>query len=239
MVVETKRGRVVVEIKCPYTFRDTTLEIIKDSIRSRPRKTCVDNTALKYDGILFKMNKTHAHYRQVQSQIYVTGAVRGLYVVSVGNWECVIVEVERDEAMIAELETKELNMIAEKMSGFDRRYRLESVRLKTTEPEIAFLGMHKSKNVYICSVCDQKPTEPLKHTSCFMHKKNVPLTNWHRNDMSVLRRRENTGCDEAEEGFYLNNGLKHSFCCGTRTYQYTPGKHLDDCRFQFSRKYGA
>ncbi|AQQ80396.1 ALK-EXO [Betabaculovirus altermyunipunctae] len=102
-------GRIVVlEIKCPYTYRNTDLESIRRGFNNKPRYR-IPNTAFSVNrrGPLdVRVEKKNDHYRQVQAQMYVTDAALAIYLVKIGRLE-EIHFVERDEEIIAELRARE------------------------------------------------------------------------------------------------------------------------------------
>ncbi|ACH69502.1 alk-exo [Trichoplusia ni granulovirus LBIV-12] len=106
--VDEKGQIVVLEIKCPYTYRNTNLCSIRNSFNNRARYR-IPNTAFsinKQGPIDVRVEKKNDHYRQIQNQMYVTGAVLGVYLVKIGETEEVHF-VERDEEMIKDFAKNE------------------------------------------------------------------------------------------------------------------------------------
>lgn len=71
---------IPVEIKCPYNYRDTTVEQMRVELGNGNRKYRVKHTALlvnKKGTPQFEMVKTDAHYKQIQRQMYVMNAPMG------------------------------------------------------------------------------------------------------------------------------------------------------------------
>ncbi|BAE72312.1 Alkaline exonuclease [Hyphantria cunea nucleopolyhedrovirus] len=65
---------VPVEIKCPFSYRDTTVDQMRLELGKANRKYRVKHTALlvnKTGPPQFEVVKTHDHYRQMQRQMYV------------------------------------------------------------------------------------------------------------------------------------------------------------------------
>nr|AFN21368.1 Alk-Exo [Bombyx mori nucleopolyhedrovirus]BBN66161.1 alkaline exonuclease [Bombyx mori nucleopolyhedrovirus] len=90
---------IPVEIKCPYNYRDTTVEQMRVELGNGNRKYRVKHTALlvnKKGTPQFEMVKTDAHYKQIQRQMYVMNAPMGFYVVKFKQ-NLVAVSVPRDE----------------------------------------------------------------------------------------------------------------------------------------------
>ncbi|USC25968.1 alk-exo [Palpita vitrealis nucleopolyhedrovirus] len=91
---------IPVEIKCPYNYRDTTVEQMRVELGNANRKYRVKHTALLVNKIgpaQFEIVKTDAHYKQMQRQMYVMNAPMGFYVVKFKH-NLVIITVVRDEA---------------------------------------------------------------------------------------------------------------------------------------------
>lgn len=98
-----EQGQIIVlEIKCPFTYKDTNLESIRRSLNNNKARYRIKHTAFtinKQGPIEVRVEKKNDHYRQLQSQMYVSGAVLGVYLVKIGDTEEVHF-VERDEEMI-------------------------------------------------------------------------------------------------------------------------------------------
>jgi hypothetical protein len=88
-----------VEIKCPFNYRDTTVNQMRLELGKANRKYRVKHTALlvnKTGTPEFEVVKTHDHYRQMQRQMYVMrGAPACFYVVRFKQ-NLVAVTVPRD-----------------------------------------------------------------------------------------------------------------------------------------------
>ncbi|AFY62832.1 alkaline exonuclease [Philosamia cynthia ricini nucleopolyhedrovirus virus] len=88
-----------VEIKCPFNYRDTTVDQMRLELGKANRKYRVKHTALivnKAGPPEFEVVKTHDHYRQMQRQMYVMrGAPACFYVVRFKH-NLVAVTVPRD-----------------------------------------------------------------------------------------------------------------------------------------------
>ncbi|AER41545.1 alkaline exonuclease-helicase 2 fusion protein [Epinotia aporema granulovirus] len=101
---------VVMEIKCPYTYRSETLFTIRDKFNNRNRYR-VPHTAFsvnrhgEYLNVL--VEKNNDHYRQMQAQMYVTNAVFAVYMVKIGQ-DHEMHFVERDNEHINKMKKKEL-----------------------------------------------------------------------------------------------------------------------------------
>nr|WPN08726.1 alk-exo [Cnaphalocrocis medinalis granulovirus] len=126
---------VVLEIKCPITYDNMTLDQYRQTKKlNRNRRIKVDHTAfyvnLAGDEIELSVEKRNPHYRQMQHQMYVTGAVCVLYVVKFAqNYEYKF--VTRDEDYIKDLYQQEYQMLQRlvKHNITNGKYLLETNRL--------------------------------------------------------------------------------------------------------------
>ncbi|AVA31119.1 alk-exo [Oxyplax ochracea nucleopolyhedrovirus] len=102
---------IPVEIKCPYNYRDTTVEQMRINLGSKKNRYCVKHTALSVNKVgepIFEMVKSNAHHRQMQRQMYVMKSPFGFYVVKFKN-DIIIVTVLRDEQFFKAEKIKETN----------------------------------------------------------------------------------------------------------------------------------
>nr|AIU36909.1 ORF125 alk-exo [Cydia pomonella granulovirus]AIU37051.1 ORF125 alk-exo [Cydia pomonella granulovirus]AIU37193.1 ORF125 alk-exo [Cydia pomonella granulovirus]AIU37332.1 ORF125 alk-exo [Cydia pomonella granulovirus]QDW81185.1 alk-exo [Cydia pomonella granulovirus] len=98
---------VVLEIKCPYTYRNDTFQSVLQQLDGR--RSRVARTALKRvskQPLILKVEQRNLHYRQMQSQLYVTGAVMAVYMVKFSDMPDIHF-VERNEAYIKGLADRE------------------------------------------------------------------------------------------------------------------------------------
>nr|AFS51897.1 alkaline exonuclease [Dendrolimus kikuchii nucleopolyhedrovirus] len=89
---------IPVEIKCPYNYRDTTVEQMRAALGSRKARYRVKHTALSVNRVgepVFEIVKTDPHYRQMQRQMYVMKSLMCFYVVQFKN-SLVVKTVNRD-----------------------------------------------------------------------------------------------------------------------------------------------
>lgn len=105
----TEDGRIVVlEIKCPYKYKDTDLESIRRGFNNKKRYR-IPCTAFSVNrsGILdVRVEKKNDHYRQIQAQLYVTNGALAVYLVKIGDSEEVHF-IDRDEQVIRDLRDRE------------------------------------------------------------------------------------------------------------------------------------
>ncbi|AGQ20368.1 alk-exo [Clostera anastomosis granulovirus A] len=135
LVLETKEI-VVVEIKCPYTYRNENLETIRTRMNTRQKRYRVPHTAFsinRHGPLQVTVEKANDHYRQMQAQMYVTGACMAVYVVKLRDDMPEIHFVDRDEALIGSMHKNELYQLKVHVHE-NRRNRamvMESERVKT------------------------------------------------------------------------------------------------------------
>nr|QBH66989.1 alkaline exonuclease [Phthorimaea operculella granulovirus]QBH67378.1 alkaline exonuclease [Phthorimaea operculella granulovirus] len=100
---------VVLEIKCPYTYREDTLESVRHRMNSTRTRYRVAHTAFSVSrngAMNVRVEKQNDHYRQIQSQLYSTNAVLAVYMVKFVDFP-EIHFVERDEKYIRDLAERE------------------------------------------------------------------------------------------------------------------------------------
>lgn len=77
-------GFVPVEIKCPFSYKDTTVEQMRSGLGARRARYRVKHTALSVNvrgPPVFVVEKTDPHWRQMQRQMYVLEAPMCVYLV--------------------------------------------------------------------------------------------------------------------------------------------------------------
>ncbi|QOD40077.1 alk-exo [Matsumuraeses phaseoli granulovirus] len=101
---------VVMEIKCPYTYRNETLQGLRTKMNNTRNRYRVAHTAFsvnRNNDMHVIVEKRNDHYRQMQAQLYVTGGVMAVYVVKFSDMP-EIHFVNRDEKLIKEMRDREL-----------------------------------------------------------------------------------------------------------------------------------
>ncbi|AGR57061.1 alkaline nuclease [Choristoneura rosaceana nucleopolyhedrovirus] len=91
---------VPVEIKCPFNYRDTTVDQMRLELGKANRKYRVKHTALlvnKSGPPQFEVVKTHDHYRQMQRQMYVMRDAPVCFYVVRFKQNLVVLTVPRDD----------------------------------------------------------------------------------------------------------------------------------------------
>lgn len=130
----------VLEIKCPYTFRDESLNSIRAGFNNRARYR-IPNTAFsvnKSGPLEVRVEKKNDHYRQMQSQLYVTGASVAVYLVMIGGVPEVHF-VDRDPGIMQELRDRE--------SRDFNSYLRENARMRHLAVELRRLDTFKNANL--------------------------------------------------------------------------------------------
>ncbi|UYE98998.1 MAG: alk-exo [Betabaculovirus sp.] len=161
---------VVLEIKCPYVYRNKTLEQVRLEKNSTRATYRVQHTALSLNRtgpLHVTVTKRNDHYRQMQTQMYVTGAVMAVYMVKFSDMP-EIHFVERDSEMMDELERRELEklemyvkentrnqvmaMERERFHSFARACNVTT----TVAKQFARDGLYWWCGVVLCFFCEQQ-----------------------------------------------------------------------------------
>ncbi|AKN80611.1 Alkaline exonuclease [Perigonia lusca single nucleopolyhedrovirus] len=111
---------VPLEIKCPMSYKDITVDEMRNSLGTRKDRYRVKHTALSVnrrkhttnDVAIFAVEKTDPHYRQMQRQMYVMNAPICVYLVKFKD-SFVAQVVRRDETFFAtenKTESKTMDM---------------------------------------------------------------------------------------------------------------------------------
>lgn len=253
-VLVLENGRtVIVEIKCPFTYRNTSTREIADALKLKVRlggkKTefNVDHVALKMDvacpaNPVFRINRHHTHYRQMQHQMYVVAeypfrAVGGVYVVLFGNDEVHMEMVPPDEEVIKRLHvTERARYEAVKRDNkrnrnmFVGRTRLctlagmvEETRDGALALRVAAAGLYVQNDRLCCAFCmaqcemllnrDYLDKMIVQHAACDSGQFNdLPLEGYHRPEMFFRCLRDPV---DGDRGYYDDDGVMRTFCCGT------------------------
>lgn len=92
---------VTLEIKCPLTYKDSTWNSIRSSFNNTRKRYRVKRTAFivnKTGPLNLDIVKKDDHWRQMQHQMYVSGAILAVYLVKIGNIPAMLcVEPDNDE----------------------------------------------------------------------------------------------------------------------------------------------
>lgn len=124
---------VPVEIKCPFSYRDTTVDQMRLELGQSKRKYRVKHTALlvnKMGPPQFEVVKTHDHYRQMQRQMYVMRKAPICFYIVRFKQNLVVLTVLRDDDFCKKEMDKESNeFVAFAMNNASRsRFKRGDVR---------------------------------------------------------------------------------------------------------------
>ncbi|AAG27404.1 PxORF106 peptide [Plutella xylostella granulovirus] len=240
-------GRLVtMEIKCPFTYKDSSLEQIISGFNNRSRYR-IPNTAFsvnKTGPVDIRVEKLNEHYRQMQWQMYVTGAIMAVYLVMIGDTPHVYF-VDRDEKLTKEIGERELNEFNRIVSDNNKKkYLLMEVnRLKTFDSAstdsklLAKNGFYQWYGQIICYFCNLKYELDMGVAAILDNHKlcdktnNVKLISIAHPSYIKLQKRidsiTSTGdrVELAQRGFFEQNGVLSLFCCGGAV-------HNQDCRYE-------
>uniref|UniRef100_A0AAN0LHK8 Alk-exo n=1 Tax=Nesodiprion zhejiangensis nucleopolyhedrovirus TaxID=3135970 RepID=A0AAN0LHK8_9BACU len=190
LIITETNDKYVVEIKNPSSYQNVDQADIIRQYSDKKRDVCVKYTGLKFNvqNKSFYINKKHEHWRQIQRQIYSTGAQGGLYVVGFNNAaNFLVVKVLKDVEFCAELCKNELSTI-EKIRNKNKyikycNYMYEYVRLSTfnhtfIDAEIlAFLGFYHEHGIVKCIFCKYETNQTCLHDIIQSHMKIYCIVN--------------------------------------------------------------
>ncbi|AUV65282.1 alkaline exonuclease [Alphabaculovirus myunipunctae] len=249
---------VPVEIKCPHSFRDVTIEQMRQKLNDRQPRYVVPHTAFtvnKRGAPLFFVKNTKEHYHQMQKQMYVMNAPMCVYVVKFAANEYVISSVMRDETECAkqrEVEEKEFNKwvannsIHKKYSSaWKRQQSLLSASYTTEQAKrLAERGLFHHFGQLKCVYCDA--TFDAEASFDFVMQKHYCTDNSVEEDIKVAvdkfvshskrvesLQKHDADVDLAAQGVYHDGttGLR-TFCCNRRVSMTTTTiKHNDNCEY--------
>ncbi|AAS82623.1 ORF115 [Agrotis segetum granulovirus] len=175
---------VVLEIKCPYTYKSDSMETIRRGFNNRSRYR-IPHTAFsinKNGPIDVRVEKKNDHYRQMQAQLYITGAVLAVYLVKIGDVP-EIHFVERDIKQIQELKDREEREFNNHVRDNSRNnYLVLERNRKKTFPQngayseeksklLARQGFYYNQGCVVCYFCKSKyetstPFLEMTHSNC-------------------------------------------------------------------------
>jgi hypothetical protein len=162
---------IPVEIKCPYTYRDTTVDQMRASLGKKKMRYRIKHTALsvnRFGAPEYRVEKTDPHYRQMQRQMYVMNAPMCFYLVKFKN-SLVVNSVRRDEQFYAKELANESHTyaMAAQENSFKAAYRRLDKRVQSfrthshnhayTASEVERLvkrGIYLSYGYLKCAFCD-------------------------------------------------------------------------------------
>nr|ANS71039.1 alkaline exonuclease [Lymantria dispar multiple nucleopolyhedrovirus] len=124
---------VPVEIKCPFSYRDTTVAQMRSALGVRKNRYRVKHTALSVNvngPPVFAVEKTDPHYRQMQRQMYVLDAPVCIYLVKFKDSH-VSVAVARDQPFCSKEEDTERRVLAMHANKNSQRDRMKVAAHRT------------------------------------------------------------------------------------------------------------
>ncbi|AKN80758.1 alkaline exonuclease [Diatraea saccharalis granulovirus] len=231
---------VVMEIKCPYTYRNETLEDVRMKLNNTRMRYRIPHTAFsvnRHDTPNVLVEKRNDHYRQIQAQLYVTGAAMAVYMVKFRDMP-EIHFVPRDEQCIEALRARELKKLNMYASDNQRRriMVMEKARLATFRDsgiqiarELAKDGMYWWLGSVICYFCKCR-FEVVDNNNNYIHhdncdkKDNISMVEVvHEKYINVFDRINNLTrhctnlleCQElAKKGYFYDGSKLVLYCCG-------------------------
>ncbi|AWW14487.1 alk-exo [Hyposidra talaca nucleopolyhedrovirus] len=257
----TLEGALVpLEIKCPLSYKETSVDEMRNSMNVRKQRYRVKHTALSVNRVgvpVFAVEKTDAHYRQMQRQMYVLDAPICVYLVKFKD-SYVIQVVERDEQFVKQEGENEKKIF----TGFVKRNKTRQIFLQAhnrrrsffnqnhmyTEQQVAKLverGFYyvygKIECVYCCVKFDTEIecTVLLDSHSCNVKDdKEIITTVAHpdyfdhsKRTASLLDRHLNPQL--ADQGVFYNTSQSSlvTFCCNVTIVDETSVKHDSNCNY--------
>ncbi|UZE89712.1 ALK-EXO [Parapoynx stagnalis nucleopolyhedrovirus] len=252
---------IPVEIKCPFNYRDTTVDQMRLSLGSRKPRYRVKHTALsvnKSGEPIFLMEEKDTHYRQIQRQMYVMKAPFGFYIVKFKN-NLVVTTVYRNEKFY----TNELNLESNAFVAFAlqnaNNFKHVDKRLRSFEQQkcnhtytpcqynmLAQQGLYIEYGYLKCAHCDsvmdsREPFGSAKNHSCDKFDPNTFVNSEYFDHSrrynsliknSVLR---NDAKSLAYHGWYFENNTIKTFCCGKccdeENINLNKHVHKNDCHY--------
>lgn len=93
LLVTEEEGTFVVEVKCPYSYKDSALDVAAFNEKFPLRYSTEEDR--------YAMRENHEYYYQIQLQMFVTGLKFGYFVVYT-NCDLIYVKVEYDQQLMDE-----------------------------------------------------------------------------------------------------------------------------------------
>ncbi|ACI28749.1 agip47 [Agrotis ipsilon multiple nucleopolyhedrovirus] len=250
---------IPVEIKCPHTYRDTSVDEVRRGLGDRNARYRIKHTALsvnKRGSYLFAVEQTDAHYRQMQRQMYVLNAPLCVYVVRFAN-SYVVCTVRRDDTFFLkeqQAERKLFEMFVRKNQN-RKRYKSREQRTKSLQDNnanitleqahaLASTGLYYDFGVLQCIHCNKEfdadaPIQRIfeRHEYCgdtsiqqMSALYNSDFVNHRKRVESLSAHRANVKF--ADQGVYHDGSGLKTFCCGVETgREVKTVKHNDSCRY--------
>ncbi|AHH82705.1 ALK-EXO [Buzura suppressaria nucleopolyhedrovirus] len=250
---------VPLEIKCPLSYKETTVDEMRNSMNVRKQRYRVKHTALSVNRIgepVFAVEKTDAHYRQMQRQIYVLDAPICVYLVKFKDSH-VIQVVERDEQFTRQEHENEKKVYTGYVQRFKARKKFSTLHNRRvsfvnqnhmyTEKEVTKLaerGFYYMYGEIECVYCFTKfNTEIgcaalLELHSCIVQKNQLIATvrnpnyfDHSKRTMSLLDRHLDPRL--ADQGVFFDTAQQNlvTFCCNVLVKNGIDVEHDSKCNY--------
>lgn len=250
---------IPIEIKCPFTYKDKTINDVRKELGDRNSRYRVKHTALsmnKRGSPLFVVEQTDAHYRQMQRQMYVMNAPMCVYVVKFAN-SYVVNSVLRDDTFFLkeqQSERKLFEMFVQKNQN-RRRFKFAERRMQSIIQNIknystsqaqalAESGLYYDFGTLKCIYCTKQfdvdtPASQIlnKHDYCGDTSIKQMSTLYNRHYVSHRKRVESLAARRAnisfaDQGVYYDGNELKTFCCGVQaTQEDKKVKHKNTCKY--------
>ncbi|AAR28898.1 alk-exo [Leucania separata nucleopolyhedrovirus] len=252
---------IPLEIKCPLTYKDTTIEQMRAGFNRRKQRYRVACTAfsVNHSGApVFSVEPKDPHYRQMQRQMYVMNSPFALYLVKFKHGT-VVMPVRRDREFCEKERLTEKAMyvkfarINAKSEWYNnQRSRIETFAKMTTPlsddaiDKLSRQGFYYRFGELICAFCNKRfdaecdlKIVTAQHESCGANDSNVTLMRTVHKDFLNYGARQDTlphGTDSKliKAGLFVDpdDGVSKLFCCGQRVVDSTRIVHKVDCDYQ-------
>ncbi|AAP85744.1 alk-exo [Adoxophyes orana granulovirus] len=237
---------VVMEIKCPYSYKDDTIKDIRNRFNTNRARYRIPNTAFSInrhgEDIFVCVEAQNNHYRQMQLQMYATGALLAVYVVKFRDMPEVHF-VKRDSKFIQRVYNQEMNKLNRVVQSYKLQSNMNTLAARmitynrTNEFDtnsarlLAEAGMYSCDgNSVRCYICKSTYETADRSVESILSEHdnlcNVPKTQaMHNSYLNIVDRINNLHqtnlflyeeCQRlAQEGFVLiNSTTPELYCCG-------------------------
>ncbi len=147
LLVTDEEGTFVVEVKCPYSFKDSTLDVAALNEKFPLRYSTEEKR--------YVMREKHEYYYQIQLQMFVTRLKFGYFVVYT-SCDLIYVKVEYDQRLMDEcipkVEKYWMHVIVPEML----------IKYFTNPPA----PVYNNENMYFPCICQQVESSEVKLINC-------------------------------------------------------------------------
>ncbi|BAC67253.1 alkaline exonuclease [Adoxophyes honmai nucleopolyhedrovirus] len=204
--------RIPLEIKSPITYKDVTIDEIRNKMNAKKNRYRVKHTAFslnKLGDYCFQVEKTDPHYRQMQRQIYVMDAPICIYLVKFKN-AFVAATVFRDKKFYSDELQRETFLFNSfiKSNKNSNKMRIQSERIRTFPSNVGSENILKLSSLGLYWTYDQE----LKCAICGLKNDcQVPISTLqilHRDCKGDLRNENIVSCVHTD--FFNHQARVHS-----------------------------